>query len=555
GESFNSERIQAEPLWDTLDKIGKKCIVLNYPGAWPSKMKNGVMVGGSGLTVGEYRDGFERLDSLDSLCGSQLITTGIYPFAIRGEFKDAQGWENLPEVSPEPLEMEAKLMFPTPKDKPADATWYVLAHQTDGEDYDRASLSPTKNFNDAFCTLAVGQWSPKITTRIKMEDGSEQEVFFRCKLLELSDDAEDFRFLIGELCSLSGCTSPAEIAEELVSEEGTFGHAGGMRPLILGWFDLDTYAETNEIHDQFNGDVAVTLMNKDDWDLFYMHSHPPDWLYHAIINFMDPDTTPDKDLYDKAWETHLKIYQSQDRLIAKIIEAAGQDTLVILVSDHGATPDGPTFDPYMALAPAGLITIETPKSQPGEEVKLSGFGGKLAGLLTGGARPHPVLEKSKAIPQRSCHVYVNLKGRDSGGVVEPEDYKKVQQEIIDAFLTYVDPGTGKRPVALALSKKDARILGLYGDNIGDVIYAIYPWFGGQHGSILPTAEWGVGSLKGLFTMTGPGVKKGYRLKRTTWLPDLVPTICYLMNWPVPDQAEGAVIYQAFEEPNFRFKGN
>ena len=84
-------------------------------------------------------------------------------------------------------------------------------------------------------------------------------------------------------------------------------------------------------------------------------------------------------------------------------------------------------------------------------------------------------------------LYVNLKGRDPDGIVDPEDYEKVQQEIIDALISYVDPETGKRPVSLALTKQDARILGLYGDSIGDVVYALYPWFGGEHGHILPTA--------------------------------------------------------------------
>lgn len=60
-------------------------------------------------------------------------------------------------------------------------------------------------------------------------------------------------------------------------------------------------------------------------------------------------------------------------------------------------------------------------------------------------------------------------------------------------------------------------------------------------------------MKGLLTMSGPGMKKGHRLQRTVWLTDLVPTICYLMNLPLPEQAEGAVIYQAFEAPNFRLK--
>ena len=165
----------------------------------------------------------------------------------------------------------------------------------------------------------------------------------------------------------------------------------------------------------------------------------------------------------------------------------------------------------------------------------------------------PDPKNSKAIPLRSVYVYVNLKGRDPDGIVDAKDYEKVQQEVIDALYGYVDPETGKRPVAMALSKQDAQILGLYGDGVGDVVYATYPWFGMQHGAILPTAEWGIGSLKALLTMTGPGIKKGHRLQRTVWLTDLVPTICYLMDWPVPEQAEGAVIYQAFEDPNFKLK--
>ncbi|MCX6002342.1 MAG: hypothetical protein NTY79_07410 [Chloroflexi bacterium] len=163
----------------------------------------------------------------------------------------------------------------------------------------------------------------------------------------------------------------------------------------------------------------------------------------------------------------------------------------------------------------------------------------------------PNISKSKCFPQRELYVYINLKGRDPEGIVDPKDYKEVQQQIIDALLTYVDPKTGKRPVSLALSKQDARIMGLYGDWVGDVIYAVYPWVAGQHGNILPTAEWGIGSLKGLLTFTGPGIKKGYRMERTCNLIDIVPTICYLMDLPLPSTTEGAVLYQAFKNPNFK----
>ena len=98
------------------------------------------------------------------------------------------------------------------------------------------------------------------------------------------------------------------------------GSTGGLLGLMNGWYDLDTYVEINEQHDQWLGDAAVTLLKDQDWDLFYMHSHPPDWMYHVIINDMDPAVTKDDAVRKRAWEAHLRIYQSQDRMIGRINE-------------------------------------------------------------------------------------------------------------------------------------------------------------------------------------------------------------------------------------------
>ncbi|RKY64317.1 MAG: hypothetical protein DRQ08_07905, partial [Candidatus Latescibacterota bacterium] len=130
-------------------------------------------------------------------------------------------------------------------------------------------------------------------------------------------------------------------------------------------------------------------------------------------------------------------------------------------------------------------------------------------------------------------------------------YEKVREEVIRALYDYTDPETGKKPIALALKREDARIIGLYGDRVGDIVYAINPEFGGQHGPHLPTARFGLGDLRGLFVMAGPGVKKGVVLERTVRLEDIVPTICYLAEIPVPRDAEGGIIYQALEDPDLK----
>jgi predicted AlkP superfamily phosphohydrolase/phosphomutase len=251
-------------------------------------------------------------------------------------------------------------------------------------------------------------------------------------------------------------------------------------------------------------------------------------------------------------------------MLARIVEAAGEDTLLVVVSDHGAVADGPTFNPYMPLIKAGLCKMEgqgdntDTKALEERTEQVHQFVRAMIGNRVGPEimetatlnQFHPDITRSQAFPQRTIYVYVNLKGRDPGGIVEPADYEKVQHQIIDALYTYVDPVTGKRPVSLALTKKDARILGLHGDAVGDVIYAIYPEFGGQHGPHLPTTEWGVGKLRALEAYYGPGIKKGFKLERTCGLTDIVPTICHMMNWPVPAQTEGNVLFQVMQNPDF-----
>ncbi len=374
-----------------------------------------------------------------------------------------------------------------------------------------------------------------------MPEGKSRDVFFRCKLMKLGAEADEFRFLVSALADPGFLCNPPEVAEELKKCRGAMHISGGMVMAMLKTIDLDTYVEVNQNLSAWLADAAAILIENHQPDLLYLHSHPIDWMYHLLITDLESE---DPAIRDKAWEVHRRVYEAEDALVGRILEATDRNTLVVVISDHGATADGPVFDPYKALVPAGLAVVEEEKPKEGLDL-----GKKILSL----SNAKVDFAKSQAVANREIYVYVNLKGRDPQGVVEPEDYEKVQQAIIDALLTYVDPSNGKRPVALALSRRDARILGLFGERVGDVVYAVYPWFGSQHGQILPTAEHGVGKLKTLLVMQGPGVKKAYRLERTCWLPDLVPTLCYLLNWPVPATAEGAVIYQALKDPNQNLK--
>ena len=553
-QSFSSLRCKAEYLWEAADKAGKKCVVLNYPTSWPSKMENGIILGGVGLGLGEFRDELPNLDHLFSVSGDHMVTTSYYPGALRSQFKDAKDWTNTGELGDDPLEMEVKLSFPHARVQPSPTTWWILAHEAGNDGYDTVTLSPSKDAASAFCTLKRGEWSERLETTITFPDGRTEDVFFKCKLLEISDDASEFRFIIGALSGSNYEAKPAAVAEELVKMEskGCFHEAGGMILSMLNMIDDDTYAEMNENASEWLGDAAAYLMKNKEWDLFAMHSHPIDWMYHALFDKLE---SSDEKLRASAWEVHRRVYQAEDKLLGKIMDSIDRDTLLIVVSDHGASADGPAFNPFDPLIKAGLsaMTEEAPKPVASDDGELD-FGAFWADRENAFFRFHPDMTKCKALPQRELYVYVNLKGRNPGGIVEPEDYEKVQKEIIDALLTYVDPATGKRPVQLALSRRDASVLGLCSETeqVGDVVYAIDPSYAAQHGPMLPSALHGeFGDLRGLLIFQGPGIKKGYRMKRRCSLPDIVPTICYLTDMPLPAQAEGSVLYEALRDPNMK----
>lgn len=538
-----------ENIWEAAEKAGKKSIVLNYAASYGCKLKDGIVVGGRSNVINEWRSpDCGATEARCTVCSDQVYSTILLPRGgIKVEFDDAEDWENLPDsIGEDDQETEIVLPFSDSPYEMEPTTWYLIAQDSQGNGYDRLTLSPTKNYSDAFCTISSGQWSQQIKTVLKTTDGQEKAVSFHVKLLEMSEDLGNFRLYVTGLGQRDGWSNPPELAEKIcdASPEGDFAiRSAGVLAVRKGWIDLETYLEITARQDIFLGDAAAYLMQNTDWDIFYMHNHAPDWFYHAYIMDMDPITQPDAAINREAQNAEKEMYISCDRMIGRILEAAGDDVLVVVVSDHGAVSDGPgkTIPAMDPLLEKGLIKVTGDK-----DLDIHGYGQLMSAEID--------WTQTKAIPQRIVHIYVNVKGRDPDGIVEPgEEYEAVRQEIIDALLTWVEPETGKRPFSMALRREDARPFGIYGERAGDVIYAIYPWFGTQHGNILPTAEWGLGTLQPVIILNGPGIKKGEMIERTFWITDIVPTACYLMGLPLPDHAEGAVVYQAFEDPNFMYK--
>jgi hypothetical protein len=483
-----------------------------------------ILLGGAGVGINDWRDEEPGVELADD----QVFATEDLPLGTAFILAPADGWQG--DVQAGALAAELPLSYHHARTRIAPRSWHLLV---EGE---QALLCAERDTRTAFATLAAGEWSPVIAQTFETARGAERAAF-RCKLLELSAERRTATLYVTALNALEGWSYPAEVAAEIHSDEGLPCPRGGYHAFELGWIDLPTLVEAVEIQHVWTADAVTSLLGHKPWDLAALHVHCPDWTYHTFSRKLEPAFTPDtgeRAAYERAEEA---LYQSIDRLVGRLVAAAGDDALVVVASDHGAKAQGREFHPGSLLAAAGLTAYTDDES--GEIDLLS-------------MEPARVVDwpRTKAIVQRSCYVYVNLQGRDPAGIVAPgAEYEAVRDAVIDALLGYTDPATGRKPVVLALRKEDARLLGLYGEGMGDVVFALDPAYGHEHGSFLPTASAGFGGMQGLFIMAGPGVKRGLAIERTVHLVDIVPTICYLTGLPIPSQAEGAVLYQALERPD------
>ncbi len=560
---FNWNYVQAESIWEAAERGGKKSVILNYPMSnnVHKKLKNSVVVGGGALTPGLYMDGEYVSEVLNipkeqvnsgtagyTFCADLLVTTEPFPGnTARIKFEKATGWKNVDDMGEMPLEASFTQTWANSFFKVKPVTWYVLVRDL-GNGYEYVSVSPSKDMAEAFFTITPQTWSSAFGAEATLEDGTTKKLRGKAKLLSMTDEADNFSLILPHFINIDGeywCNPPSK-AVNLNKGDNIPTANTSMTGLSTGLFSLDTWMEFIAIHYDWLGDAAEALLKDGDWDLFYSHAHPTDYIYHALMTDLDPDTCSSKAAYDIAWAAHRTLYKHADRYLGRLLALPDEDTLVTLISDHGATPDGPAVDMFDLLGKAGLCYTR--------QLDLPDFSYMAENMqaVLNALAMRVDTSKSKAMPQRSCYIYINLKGRDPEGIVDQADYHTVQREICDALYTYIHPKTGKRPVALALPKEEAMILGLWGDQVGDVVYALYPEYGTQHGQILPTSSYGIGSLKTLCVYYGPkvGVKKGVSLNRICNLIDLVPTFCYMTGWPIPQNVEGGVVYQIMEDPDW-----
>ena len=175
------------------------------------------------------------------------------------------------------------------------------------------------------------------------------------------------------------------------------------------------------------------FLDRFDEGLLFFYFSSLDQNSHMLWHLMDKDHpfyNPEGGLADG-----LKtVYGEMDEVLGRVLEAIDDDTTLIIMSDHGFAPFYWGVNLNTWLLEKGYVTLKDPSIQ-----------GRL-----------PLLEnvdwsQTKAYALGLNGLYVNLKGREKNGIVEPgEAYDALLNQIEEGLLAAVDPRNGRNPVSLVV---------------------------------------------------------------------------------------------------------
>jgi predicted AlkP superfamily phosphohydrolase/phosphomutase len=515
-QNFDCERVRAEYMWEAAERAGKRSLVLSYVTTWPPRGKNILYAGsrGGGGALNCNYPGLPDWQFRYVLGLPQMFNTEIEPLATRVELNpnaDGSFTARLP--------IECRNSYHPVRE----FEWTLrIIRGSPPELRDHAG--------EIIGQLNLGSWHGPVSVTVPTEDG---DMPARCmlKLLELDLDEGRLRLYRTPFHNTLETCHPPDYARE-VNELPCVDSEPHELVFLDPFGNADLYVEGEQITHSWLAGVVEHAFAERNVDLVFLHCHTPDNVNHPLRNYIEgtaPDVTPEKQAV--AEEIERRCYMSYDTMLGKMWQAAGANAMIVIVSDHGSIATRGQFNASVALKQAGLLATKPAPDGRGEIIDWG---------------------HTKAVPQRACYVYVNLKGRDPQGIVEPAELEHVKDGIICALLDYTDPELQMKPVAFALKREEARWIGLFGDDIGDVVYAIRAPFGGMvggvHGVQAPFAQSAQSSMRSLLMMAGPGLRKGVALERNVGLEDIVPTACYLLDIPPPRDVEGGIIYQALEHP-------
>ena len=313
----------------------------------------------------------------------------------------------------------------------------------------------------------------------------------------------------------------------------------------------------------------------------------PDRVHHFFWKYMEEERRSEEKVgASKYHNVILHIYQRLDAIIGELIESLDNNTVLILMSDHGAGPIRKLVNLNAWLNTQGLLRLKD-KSNGG--IPLLGrlregpfLIAKAGWRILRRYLPdrykywlRSLLPKTRdriltylflsRIDWSSTKAYsigyfgdirINVKGREPLGIVSPgSEYEELREELITKLEALKNPDTGEPMVEKVYKREEI----YHGDQVHKASDLIIKWKDYRYKSrinleiddkvsasqiMIDPAKYSkissIHKLNGIFMAFGEGIKHGIELK-DAHIMDLAPTILYLLGEPIPDCMDGKVL--------------
>ena len=601
-EAFFSPFCKAEQLWNVTAESGKKTLVFHWPGgAWPPSSDSENLYVVDGTSPGAMGNSTHRRDEEVIIIATSKTSTGgaipmgAYDSHIDGEFSelvpavahyaagnykdprineyyekylamgnvfqdyvppkgnikngvyvddsnmlyladfptslsmspiaDAEGWANAPEGA-----KEFTIYYNFGRElRPA-----LILKNANGE-YDKVAVYASKEAAEPLFVLDEDVYTPNCPDTIVYKK-QVCNIVRNMRALEIAKDGSYVRMWAGNASDVdnSDCWYPRWIFDKIKANFGP-PSASSMSSCQDEDLIIKCSGEQWAQCAQWQADAMIYMMENEGVEVVFSHFHGPDLSGHAYMKYLkNRETSKQDESVVREW--HANTYRWTDDYIGRFLPYIDKGWTILLVSDHAliCPEETPNFICDNSGVNAGIMKelgyTVLKKDENGNEIDEIDW------------------EKTVAVQNRTNSIYINLKGRDRYGIVDPADKYELEEKIITDLYGYKDKATGKRVVSVALHNKDAVLLGMGGPDAADIIILIHESFNFDHGESLSTA---IGhndtSVSPIFVAAGPGVKPGYEVKGYVREVDVAPTAAVLLGVNIPKDCEGAPAYQIFTE--------
>jgi predicted AlkP superfamily phosphohydrolase/phosphomutase len=606
-----STYMKAEPLWDITAKAGKKTLIMHWPGgAWPPTMDDENLIVIDGSSPGAACSVSNAID-FDTvfIASTKAQKPSWMPYSIRTS--DVQGDETLsylglPQKSSQSLEAKElmakyykeyaemnevpgyttpahfitnSVQFEEPEKEfsgkglmwdladfpsacsispvfppqqwgfevPADAKEFVmltlggkvvrycLVLKDENGKYNKVAMYADKSKDEPIAVLENDVYTPYVMDVVPTANGMEP-VHRTFRVLEIAEDASYVRIWASRAmsCVNDSVWQPKALFKEITETIGQLVPTSQMTGN-----DPDMIMKCNYPQWQMAADwqskVMHHMIENHGVEVIFSHMHNIDLMSHNYIKYMKERSTS-KISEAQAIEYAEATYKVTDEYLGSFLHLIDEGWTIMLFSDHALIC--PEAEPHVIGENCG-VCVDPFRSMGYTVMKKDANGNDL---------PEVDWSQTKAIQTRSNSIYINLKGRQPHGIVDPADKYELEEQIITDLYGWTDERTGHRIVSLALHNKDAVLLGLGGPTGADIVFFVHDDYCYDHGNGLSTAQgYNDTSLSPIFIAAGPGIKQNFRTDRWVREVDLAPTAAVLLGVEIPAECEGAPAYQILSE--------